>query len=100
MNLSVLNSLFDSLPQIEKSKQLLTKNPTKIQWKGLSGSSKAFCINSIAKSQNCNHLFILPDKEDAAYFFNDLESINEKSKHIFFFQNRKIKHTIRIKLKI
>ncbi|MAO32265.1 MAG: transcription-repair coupling factor [Crocinitomicaceae bacterium] len=91
MNLTVLNSLFASLPQIEKSKQLLSKKPTKIQWKGLSGSSKAFCISSIAKTHHNNHLFILPDKEDAAYFFNDLESINEKSKHIFFFPESKDK---------
>ena len=73
MNLTVLNSLFASLPQIEKSNQLLSKKPTKIQWKGLSGSSKAFCISSIAKTHHNNHLFILPDKEDAAYFFNDLD---------------------------
>ena len=43
--------------------------------RGVEGSSKAFCASSIARKNNQNHLFVLSDKEDAAYFFNDLEAL-------------------------
>jgi len=90
MTLSELISLFARLPQVERTRLLLEKNPIKIQWKGLSGSSKVFCATCIANQIENNHLFILPDKEDAAYFFNDLESINKNAKQIFFFPASKV----------
>ncbi|MDG1842232.1 MAG: transcription-repair coupling factor [Crocinitomicaceae bacterium] len=85
MTLSDINSLFNNLPQIERTNALLEKKAVKIQWKGTSGSSKAFCASSIARKNNRNHLFVLSDKEDAAYFFNDLEAINNNEKQVLFF---------------
>jgi len=57
----------------------------RIQLKGLVGSSDAFVASAVLNRQPGTHLFILNDKEEAAYFFNDLESINEGDAKVFFF---------------
>jgi len=51
---------------------------------GLSGSSKAVVMAGVLSQQPTTHVVILPEKEDAAYFYNDLTSlIGEET--IFFF---------------
>lgn len=49
--------------------------PSRIQLKGLAGSSSSFVAAATSKLSDQSHLFILPDKEIAAYFYNDLESL-------------------------
>jgi transcription-repair coupling factor (superfamily II helicase) len=62
-----------------------------IQLKGIIGSSKAFISAAIFTTVPGLHLHILPDKESAAYFYNDLEQILEDrdletgNKQILFF---------------
>ena len=62
-----------------------------IQLKGLVGSSKAFVSAAVFTSVSGLHFHILPDKESAAYFYNDLEQIlndrdveTEKKQVLFF----------------
>jgi len=45
-----------------------------VQLKGLSGSLDAIILSAIYLSNHQNHLVILHDKEEAAYFQNDLQS--------------------------
>ena len=51
---------------------------------GLTGSAKAVVMAGALSQQPTTHVVILPEKEDAAYFYNDLTSLlgNE---NIFFF---------------
>ncbi len=62
-----------------------------IHLKGLLGSSRAFVASAVSESSPGLHLHILPDKEAAAYFYNDLEQIfDEKTedsdvKKVLFF---------------
>ncbi len=62
-----------------------------IQLKGIIGSSKAFVSAAVFIAVPGLHLHILPDKEAAAYFYNDLEQIMEDrdletgEKQILFF---------------
>jgi transcription-repair coupling factor (superfamily II helicase) len=49
--------------------------PDRFQLRGMAGSSASFVAAATAKLSSQSHLFILPDKEIAAYFFNDLESL-------------------------
>ena len=49
---------------------------------GLVGSAKALVSGSVLEKTGGTHLFILNDKEEAAYFHNDLESLFEKKKNI------------------
>ncbi|MFO7657424.1 MAG: hypothetical protein R6W78_10175 [Bacteroidales bacterium] len=52
--------------------------------KGLSGSSKSLFSAAIIRNTSNNHLFILPDKESAAYYYTDLLNLSGDNK-IFFF---------------
>jgi len=62
-----------------------------VQLKGLIGSSRSLVAGAVYDSTPYLHFFILPEKEMAAYFYNDLEQIfNEKeldttNKQILFF---------------
>lgn len=51
---------------------------SRIQLKGLAGSSGAVVGAAVFEGNPFAHLFILPDKESAAYFLNDLENIFEE----------------------
>lgn len=51
---------------------------------GLSGSMVSFLAAAVCKQQRINHLFIFPDKEQAAYFHNDLLALMP-GKDVFFY---------------
>jgi transcription-repair coupling factor (superfamily II helicase) len=56
----------------------------KIRIEGLSGSARAMVLSVVFHKSQTTHLVILPEKEDAAYFYNDLiSSVGEES--VFFF---------------
>jgi len=64
---------------------------SRILLKGMVGSARAFVAAAVASQCKGIHLFVLPDKESAAYFFNDLEQIlddeklaSEKKQVLFF----------------
>jgi transcription-repair coupling factor (superfamily II helicase) len=64
-------------------------NPTskekRIHLKNLSGSSKSIAAGNILASTSTVHLFVLQDKEEAAYFYNDLlELLGDKAKIMFY----------------
>ena len=49
--------------------------PQRLQIKGLAGSLDAVLASAIFRSVGGNHLYILTDREEAAYFFNDLQNL-------------------------
>ena len=51
---------------------------------GLSGSSKAVYIHSILSKLKGTHLIILEDKEESAYFYNDLTTLDGNERTVFF----------------
>ncbi len=63
----------------------------RFQLKGLAGSSRSLLASAVFDKTSGIHLFILPDKETAAYFYNDMESLYEEKslnyskKKILFF---------------
>ena len=79
----------------EKTEQLISHLETiseyRAQLHGLTGSSRALLLASIAREFTGDQIVILNDRETAAYFLNDLESIfdekgaNFHKKKILFF---------------
>jgi transcription-repair coupling factor (superfamily II helicase) len=63
----------------------LQEESAKISLKGLIGSSRAIISNSIVEIIKGTHLFILADKEEAAFFLNDLQNLNRNATNILFF---------------
>ncbi len=55
-----------------------------IHLKGLSGSSPALVAACILRNPEKTHVFVLPDKETAAYFRNDLDNFTGDREVLFF----------------
>ena len=56
----------------------------KLRIEGLSGSSRAMVLATVFSKTQTTHVAVLPEKEEAAYFYNDLISlVGEES--VFFF---------------
>ncbi len=72
-------------PALDRSAAHLQDQAAKLHWKGLVGSSKALMSASVAQQVPGVHLFVLADKEEAAYFLNDLEGLFPSDKRLFFY---------------
>jgi len=77
--------LYSLHPNLNRVVDSLTQEKTiHISLEGLTGSARAMFLASAYDSMQTTHLVILPEKEEAAYFYNDLVSlIGDES--IFFF---------------
>lgn len=76
---------FKKLKGLDETADLLQQAEVRIHWKGLIGSSKSLAVAAVAEQVPGHHLFILQDKEAAAYFLNDLEQSYPDNKHILFY---------------
>lgn len=77
--------LFKQLKGLDQTANLLQEAELRIHWKGLIGSSKSLAAVAVAEQTPGHHVFILEDKEAAAYFLNDLEQLYPENKHILFY---------------
>ena len=86
----LLNNLVDRIAMStnqEKAFQVFLQN--------LNGSSAAFVLQSIfsnKKTNHLNHLIVLNDAEEAAYFFNSIESVTEALDLFYFPSSFKSPH--------
>ena len=55
-----------------------------IRLEGLSGSSKTMVMASVFNKTHTTLLAVIPEKEDAAYFYNDLVSLLGEDSVFFF----------------
>ncbi|MBC3783610.1 transcription-repair coupling factor [Spirosoma utsteinense] len=60
-----------------------SSEPQRLQIKGLAGSLDAVLASAIFKSVGGNHLYILTDRDEAAYFFNDLQHLLSREVLLF-----------------
>ncbi|MBS1642067.1 MAG: transcription-repair coupling factor [Bacteroidetes bacterium] len=96
MNLGELLEQYKNNPRIfQLADRLLFADTQKIYLKNLQGSSVEFIVSSIflhPKTQGLNHLIVLNDAEEAAYFHNTLENLTSALDLFYFpssFKNRK-----------
>jgi transcription-repair coupling factor (superfamily II helicase) len=73
----------DSLVQT-LAEGIRTSTSNTVRIKGLHGSLDAVIFSAVFKSTRANHIVILSDKEEAAYFLNDLQHLLG-NKEVFFF---------------
>ncbi len=85
MDSTKFRSYFDTLKPIQDTANQLQFAETRIHWKGHVGSSKSICAAVVASQVPGHHVFILNDKEEAAYFLNDLEGLHAGQKNILFY---------------
>lgn len=85
MNSSELKAVYTNATATKEiCKQFQDNELSHIHIKGLVGSSSAFYLNGVVQNLPLNQLIVLNDKEEAAYFFNDLERIIGEDKVLFF----------------
>lgn len=83
---------YKSVPQVQTMTEALrTREQLRFYLRGLTGSARAMVVGGVFRNLQRSHLVLMPDKELAAYFYNDLEAIFEESglpvekKNILFF---------------
>ncbi|MCU0395220.1 MAG: transcription-repair coupling factor [Chitinophagaceae bacterium] len=96
MNLDALKETYRKDPRIfQIADRLAFSKPQRISAQNLQGSSQALAMAAVfdhPAAQGLNHLVILEDAEDAAYFHNSLENITNALDLFYFpssFKNRK-----------
>lgn len=84
LELQQLTQVFSEHPARYSIEKYLNKNAKfRLHLKGLIGSSLPLLVSALQK-QNRPQLFILTDKEEAAYFYNDLCSLVDENDVLFF----------------
>lgn len=84
MNLEELLNEYKSDQRLKTLVNLISEGNTHVHLKGLTGSSDALIASAVYQSSPGKHLIVLPDKEEAAYFQNALQSILQQ-KDVYFF---------------
>jgi transcription-repair coupling factor (superfamily II helicase) len=88
MNLDVLMNMYKKDSRIFTiADRILLSKPQHLHLSGLSGSASQFVVASVfnhSLTSQLNHLVILRDAEEAAYFHNTIENIT-KALDVFFF---------------
>ncbi len=85
MNLETILAAYSGAKQTLQINQWIEEGAdASLYLQGLSGSAEAFVAAAVFNTQKRNHLFILNDKEEAAYFQNNLRSILDKKDMLFF----------------
>ena len=82
-NNSILNFIKGSL-QVQKLQNSIAKNENSVQIKGSVGSLNSFIISSVFKNTSKPILYVLENKETAAHFSNDLETLISKERVLFY----------------
>ena len=75
MSIQSLLQFYDASPKIKQIGGSLKVQGLKIQFNGLIGSSLSFVLQSLFKNSEHPFLILLNDKEEAAYYLNDLEKM-------------------------
>ncbi len=96
MNLEHLTKKFHDNPRLFSLVDRLTMSqPQRVHLNNLQGSSNAFVVSGVFQHENAtelNHVIVLNDAEEAAYFHNTLESLTNALDLFYFpssFKNRK-----------
>ena len=96
MNLDDFKSLITESAQAQDVVGYLQSSDAKISLNGLFGSYASAFIDAIIQHNSNTHLIVLNNKEEAAYFLNDIQSLNKKRVIIFYFFRTLTKNLIKL----
>jgi len=81
---SALFTTYEHSDKIKKITESLDKHSVKLQCKGLIGSSLSFVLQAVFKKTDKPFLLICNEKEEAAYYLNDLEQLIGQNDVLFY----------------
>jgi transcription-repair coupling factor (superfamily II helicase) len=80
VEINSLRTLYKSSEAVKELASELQNKQSRIHLLGTAGSSDAFIAEAVASQIGGNYLFVLSDKEESAYFYNNLENIIGKKR--------------------
>jgi transcription-repair coupling factor (superfamily II helicase) len=84
LDLKNIYSVYNSSVKLVQLAESITIPEKKIQIKGLIGSSLSFVIQSLFQKTELPFLLLFNDKEEAAYYLNDLENLLNDQDVLFY----------------
>ena len=84
MSKSILSQTYAQALQSQNLQTSIAKPQSKIHLKGLVGSSLSFVISEVFKTAQLPFLLIFNDKEEAAFYLNDLEVLLNDKDVLFY----------------
>lgn len=85
MDIPVLKQSFAGLKGVEETAGRLQEAGLRIRWNGLVGSSRSLASSAVMDQVPGHHLIVLQDKEQAAYYLNDLQGLYPDGKQVLFY---------------
>ncbi|MCA1762169.1 MAG: transcription-repair coupling factor, partial [Flavobacteriales bacterium] len=85
MTISELAKIFSGDNRSEIIANALKSEKAEIALRGISGSGLVFTAQAVLQKNQGDYLFIFNDKEEAAYFLNDLEKFQGSGLDVYFF---------------
>ncbi|MFB9078272.1 transcription-repair coupling factor [Flavobacterium procerum] len=85
MSKNALYTTYDNLPKAQQiATSLLEGNQVKMNISGLLGSAVSFILRSVFRKTELPFLIVLDNKEEAAYYLNDLEQMIGEQDVLFY----------------
>jgi len=84
LNVSTISSVYNSSAKIIQLAENIAVPENKTQIKGLIGSSLSFVMQSLFQKTELPFLLLFNDKEEAAYYLNDLENLINDQDVLFY----------------
>ncbi|RNC87952.1 MAG: transcription-repair coupling factor [Winogradskyella sp.] len=84
MSKTIISQTFSQTLQMQNLQNSIANSQEKLHLKGLVGSSFSFAVASTFNNANNPFLLVFNDKEEAAYYLNDLEQLLD-AKHVLFY---------------
>ncbi|NNK76920.1 MAG: transcription-repair coupling factor, partial [Maribacter sp.] len=84
MTQATIQQLFAKSSQVRKLQTTIAQTQNNITLKGLTGSAFSFVISDVFKNSELPFLLVFNDKEEAAYYLNDLEQLIGEKDVLFY----------------
>ncbi|RXR24462.1 transcription-repair coupling factor [Flavobacterium stagni] len=84
MSKQTLLSVYQNAPKVQLIAQALEHRDVKINARGLVGSALSFVIQALFEKADRPFLLLFNDKEEAAYYLNDLEQLINEQDVLFY----------------
>ncbi len=85
MNTDEFKALIAESDQVKALIDLQSTDQVKVSLKGLYGAYTSVFMESVIQQLKGTHLIVLTNKEEAAYFLNDIQSLTNQAHNVLFF---------------
>jgi transcription-repair coupling factor (superfamily II helicase) len=79
-----LSETYSQILQVQNLQNAIAQNQSRVHLKGLVGSSFSFIVASVFKDADKPFLLVFNDKEEAAFYLNDLEQLISPKDVLFY----------------